>query len=196
MCSIDQRVRGDQHLVIKLSKLRQLHGRIGRDATQKDETQEARTNNEGLQECNEFRNVLAGLQRNLEIEGEYEKVFEDLETADVEIPANEERLLRAMARVGKSHRMDVSNLSSSLHQEELIDWIRELEDYIELEDIKDSQRVRLAETQLKDHAILWWKELVKDGEENGEIKITRQRVMVARLKAKFIPEDYDSELFE
>lgn len=32
--------------------------------------------------------------------------------------------------------------------------------------------------------------------ENGEMKITRWRQMVVRLKAKFIPRDYELELFK
>ena len=39
--------------------------------------------------------------------------------------------------MGKSHRMEVSNYLGSLDLEELIDWINELEDYFELENIVD-----------------------------------------------------------
>lgn len=93
------------------------------------------------------------------------------------------------------HKIKVSNCSSSFHPWDLKDMIGELEYYFELGDIIDPQRVRLAQTKLKGHATLWWKELQKDRVENGEIKITRQRVMVSRLKDKFIPEDYEIDLF-
>ena len=39
--------------------------------------------------------------------------------------------------------MEVSNLSSTLNSKDLIDWIGELEEYFELEDIGDLLRVRL-----------------------------------------------------
>ena len=42
-----------------------------------------------------------------------------------------------MAQVGKSRRMEVSNYSSFLDFEEQIDWINELDDYFELENIVD-----------------------------------------------------------
>ena len=92
--------------------------------------------------------------------------------------------------------MEVSNFSGTLTPEDLIDWIGELEDYFELEDIDDPLRVRLAQTKLKGHAALWWKELQRDREEEGEMKISRCRLMVTKLKAKFILTDYELELFK
>ena len=40
------------------------------------------------------------------------------------------------------------------------------------------------------------KELQIDREEEGELKITRWRLMVTKLKAKFIPTNYELELFK
>ena len=51
-----------------------------------------------------------------------------------------------MTQVGKSHRMEVSNYSSSLDYERPIDWINEPDDYFELENIVDMQGVRAAQT--------------------------------------------------
>ena len=84
----------------------------------------------------------------------------------------------------------------TLNLEDLIDWIGELEDYFELEEIGDLLRVRFAQTKLKGHATLWWKELQQDWEEEGEMKITRWRLMVTKLKDKFIPIDYEPKLFK
>lgn len=94
------------------------------------------------------------------------------------------------------HKMEVSNFSGNLTLEDLIDWISELEDYFELEDIEDPLRVRLAQTKLKGHATLWWKELQREREEEGEMKISRWKLMVTKLKAKFIPIDYELDLFK
>ena len=104
---------------------------------------------------NEIHIVLNGLRKNLEIEDEYEEAAKDLKLPEVEILVEEEMLLRAMTKMGKSHRMEVSNYSASLDPEELIDWINELEDYFELENIVDPQRVKLAHTKLKGHVALW-----------------------------------------
>lgn len=66
-------------------------------------------------------NTLIGARRNLEIKDVFEEAAEDLETVEAEIPPEEERLLRAMAQIGKSHRLDVFNFVGSLHIEEFID---------------------------------------------------------------------------
>ena len=54
----------------------------------------------------------------------------------------------------------------------------------------------MAQTKLKGHAALWLKELQRDREEDGEMKISRWRLMVTKLKAKFIRNDYELELFK
>ena len=92
--------------------------------------------------------------------------------------------------------MEVSNFSSTLIPKDVIGWIGELEDYFELDDIEDPLRVRFAQTKLKGHVSLWWKELQRDREEEGEMKVTRWRLMVTKLKAKFILVDYELELFK
>lgn len=66
---------------------------------------------------------------------------------------------RPRSQLKLKHKMEVSNFSITLNPEGLIDWIGELEDYFELEDIEDPLIVRLAQTKLKGHASLWWKEL-------------------------------------
>ena len=40
----------------------------------------------------------------------------------------------------------------NLKSEELIDWINELEEYFEYEDIRDPDRVKFAKAKLKGHA--------------------------------------------
>ena len=55
--------------------------------------------------------------------------------------------------------MDISNFLGTLNPRDLIDWIGELEDNFELNDIGDFLRVRLVQIKLKGHIALWWKEL-------------------------------------
>ena len=43
----------------------------------------------------------------------------------------------------------------NLNPEELIDWINELEEYFEYEDIEDPNRVKLVKEKLKGHANIW-----------------------------------------
>ena len=48
------------------------------------------------------------------------------------------------------------HFSGNLNPEELINWINELEEYFEYEEIEDLDRVRFAKAKLKGHAKIWW----------------------------------------
>ena len=49
----------------------------------------------------------------------------------------EERLFRAITKFGKRPTIEVGVFLGNLKPDELIDWINELEEYFEYEDIKD-----------------------------------------------------------
>ena len=55
----------------------------------------------------------------------------------------EERLCKAINKFGKRPTIDVGVFSRNLKSDELIDWINELEEYFEYEDIRDPNRVNL-----------------------------------------------------
>ena len=137
----------------------------------------------------------------------YKEVAKDFEATGSSVEDGIDRVERHIrirdgqfSRLGSQlklkHKMEVSNFLGTLNPEGLINWIGELEDYFELEDIEDPLRVRLTKTKLKGHAALWWKEWQRDREDEGEVKITRWRLMVTKLKAKFIPTNYELELFK
>ena len=64
----------------------------------------------------------------------------------------EERLFRAITKFGKRPTIDVGVFSRNLKPDELIDWINELEEYFEYEDIRDPDWVKFAKDKLKGHA--------------------------------------------
>ena len=90
---------------------------------------------------------------------------------------------RSRSQLKLKYKMEVSNFLGTLNPKDLIDWIDELEDYFELEEIEDPLRVRLVQIKLKGHATIWWNKLKIDREEEGELKITRWRLMVNKLMA-------------
>ena len=63
----------------------------------------------------------------------------------------EENLFKAIAKFGKRPKFDVPTFSRNLNLEELINWINELEEYFEYEEIEDPDRVRFAKAKLKGH---------------------------------------------
>jgi hypothetical protein len=123
---------------------------------------------------------------------------DDVGHREEEIPVEDaatERLLKAVARMGAKVKMDVPFYEGNLDVEELLDWIRALDTYFDYEDIEEDKKVSHAVTRLKGHAALWWDELQVDRRCQGKQKIKSWDRMIAKMKAKFIPRDYQISLF-
>jgi hypothetical protein len=109
--------------------------------------------------------------------------------------ASTERLIKAIARMSSKTKMDIPAYEGSLDAEELLDWIRALDTYFDYEDIEEDKKVRHVVTKLKGHATLWWDELQANKRSKGKQKIKSWDRMIAKMKAKFIPRDYQITLF-
>ena len=82
----------------------------------------------------------------------------------------------------KRPKFEVPTFSENLNPEELIDWINELEEYFEYEDIDDPDRVKFAKAKLKGHAKIWWQEVQLERNRKRKEKITKWEWMLAKLK--------------
>jgi hypothetical protein len=109
--------------------------------------------------------------------------------------AVDERLFRVVARIGARAKMDIPVYEGNLDVEELLDWIRALDKYFDYEDVEEDKKVKHVVTRLKGHATLWWDELQADRRCKGKQKINSWDRMVAKMKEKFIPKDYQITLF-
>jgi hypothetical protein len=109
--------------------------------------------------------------------------------------AANECLLRVIARMGARAKMDIPVYEKNLDVEELLDWIRALDMYFDYEDVEEDKKVKHVVTRLKGHAALWWDELQADRCYKGKKKIKSWDRMIAKMKAKFIPKDYQITLF-
>jgi hypothetical protein len=96
----------------------------------------------------------------------------------------DERLFRAIARIGARAKMDIPVYEGNLDVEELLDWIRALDKYFDYEDVEEDKKVKHAITRLKGHATLWWDELQADRRCKGKQKIKSWDRMVVKMKAK------------
>jgi hypothetical protein len=76
--------------------------------------------------------------------------------------AVDERLFRAVARIGAREKMEIPMYEGNLDVEELLDWIKALDKYFDYEDVEEDMKVKHAVTRLKGHATLWWDELQAD----------------------------------
>jgi hypothetical protein len=114
---------------------------------------------------------------------------------DVAEDVAEDRLLKVVSRIGAREKIEVPMYEGNLEVEELLDWVRAMDKYFDYEDIEEENMVKHAVTRLKGHATLWWDELQADRRCKGKQKIKSWDRMVAKLKEKFIPKDYQINLF-
>jgi hypothetical protein len=107
--------------------------------------------------------------------------------------------IRTILKTGRSAQRSLSRQrvrsASDLDVEELLDWIRALDTYFDYEDVEEDKKVKHAITRLKGHAALWWDELQADRRCQGKQKIKSWDRMIAKMKEKFIPRDYQITLF-
>eukprot|EP00253_Pinus_taeda_P013925 PITA_13925 len=73
-------------------------------------------------------------------------------------------------------------------------WISELDKYFENEEIRDDKKVKFAATKLKGHALLWWDNVQADRKILNKTPIRSWERMVAKLKGRFLPKDYQVDL--
>jgi hypothetical protein len=142
-------------------------------------------------ETTQRRGVGAAEFSDPEIEEEAGHAEEEVTAED----ASTERLIRAISRMSSKTKMDIPIYEGSLDAEELLDWIRALDTYFDYEDIEEDKKIRHVVTKLKGHAALWWDELQADRRSKGKQKIKSWDRMIAKMKAKFIPRDYQITLF-
>jgi hypothetical protein len=133
----------------------------------------------------------AGDLSDSESENEDEHEGEEVAAEDV----TNERLLRVVARIGAREKVDIPVYEGNLDVEKLLDWIRALDTYFDYEDVEEDKKVKHVVTRLKGHATLWWDELQADRRCKGKQKIKIWDRMIANMKAKFIPKDYQITLF-
>jgi hypothetical protein len=103
--------------------------------------------------------------------------------------------LKEVVKMGAREKMEVPMYEGNLDVEELLDWIRALDKYFDYEEIEDENKVKHVVTRLKGHATLWWDELQAERRHKGKKKIKNWDRMVAKLKDKFIPKEYQINLF-
>jgi hypothetical protein len=83
----------------------------------------------------------------------------------------------------------------NLDVEEILDWFRALDKYFYYEYIEEDKKFKHAVTRLKGNATMWWDELQAYRRCKGKQIIKRWNIMVSKMKSKFIPRDYQINLF-
>ena len=142
---------------------------------------------ETTQRCTVSAGDLSDSESEIEAEHEGEEVAAN--------NAANECLIRAIARMGAREKMDIPVYDGNMDAEELLDWIRALDTYFDYEDVEEDKKVKHVVTRLKGHAALWRDELQADRCCKGKQKIKSWDRIIAKMKVKFIPRDYQIPLF-
>ncbi|MCQ8811516.1 hypothetical protein NQU36_26265, partial [Escherichia coli] len=82
-----------------------------------------------------------------------------------------------------------------MNPEELIEWINNMEKFFDYEETEDEKKVKFAVTKLKGHATLWWDGVQVERKRLGKQPIKNWSRMVAKLRGKFLPSNYQQMLF-
>ena len=107
-----------------------------------------------------------GMNLNVRDESEDERdegqVNQEEQEEEEVLNPEEERLFKALTEIGKRPKFEVPTFLGKLNLEELINWINELEEYFEYEEIEDLDRFRFSKAKLKGHMKIWWQEVQLD----------------------------------
>ena len=83
----------------------------------------------------------------------------------------------------------------SLNPKELIDWINVIYKHFDFAEVKEDKQIRFVVTRLREHAFLWWDGVQEERILKNKARINVWRRMIAKLRGKFLPQDYKFVLF-
>lgn len=106
------------------------------------------------------------------------------------------KLLRVVLGSSSRPKPEISIYDGSLKDENLLDWISEMEKYFEYEEIDEDKRVKFVVTRLKGHAALWWDNVQAKIRKKDKPLIKNWDRMVEKMKSKLLPKDYQLTLYK
>eukprot|EP00253_Pinus_taeda_P021377 PITA_21377 len=86
------------------------------------------------------------------------------------------KVLKMLAKVGSKPKIEIPMYEGSLNAEELMDWIRSIDQYFDYEEVEDNKRVKFVVTRLKGHEAIWWDELQTSRTRKGKSKIKQLNI--------------------
>ncbi|GMY33688.1 Transposon Ty3-G Gag-Pol polyprotein [Fagus crenata] len=98
--------------------------------------------------------------------------------------------------IAKKVRVEVPDFAGKIYPQVFSDWLASLERYFEWYDMSDERRVRFAIMKLIGQAQIWWTGGEYDCRYAGQPPIVRWDDMKQKLKQKYLPCEYEDELFE
>ena len=108
----------------------------------------------------------------------------------------EMKMLRSMLGSSSRPKPSLSTYDGNLSAEGLIDWIGELDRYFDYEEVEEDKKVKLVVTRLKGHVALWWDSVQAERKKKNKVVIKSWDRMVAKMRGKLLPKDYQLGLYK
>ncbi|KAF8392551.1 hypothetical protein HHK36_022896 [Tetracentron sinense] len=94
-------------------------------------------------------------------------------------------------------KVQISNFHGEMEVEDFLDWLDSLESYFDWKEVPEEIKVKLVDAKLRGPVSIWWKHYQNDREvRGGKGKIRRWDKMKEKLKAQFLPRDYEQSLYQ
>lgn len=106
------------------------------------------------------------------------------------------KVIKMLAKASGKPKVEILVYEGSLNAEELMDWIISLDKYFDYEEVDAKQKVKFAVTILKGHATIWWDKPQTSRTRKGKYKIKKWDKMVRKMRATFMPKDYQLNIFK
>lgn len=144
--------------------------------------------------CTRMEKIETAQRRELEegVESAVEAYFKEEEDEENETT----KVIKVLVKVGGKPKVEIPVYEGSLNAEELMDWISSLDKYFDYEEVDDIKKVKFAVIRLKGHATIWWDEIQTSRTRQRKSKIKQWDKMVSKMKAKFMPKEYQLNLFK
>lgn len=104
-------------------------------------------------------------------------------------------MLKAVKGDHSDMKLDFPMYGGKMDNEEVLDWIDSLDNYFDFKEVLEDQKVKLAKTKLKGSTLTWWNYTQPKRLRRGKPKINTWDKMVAKVKAQFLPGDYEVQIF-
>jgi len=130
--------------------------------------------------------------------------IDDGYVSEPEVEATEEEVVAVTPEMGffqsvlrstTRPKTEVPIYEGGLNPEELIDWINGMEKFFDYEETEDEKKIKFVVNKLKVHATLWWDGVQVERKRLGKQPIKNWSRMVAKLRGKFLPSNYQQTLF-
>lgn len=83
-----------------------------------------------------------------------------------------------------------------LQAEGFIDWLNDVERIFDFKEVPDHAKVKLVAIKLKGRASVWWEQLRRSRDRQGNAKITDWEKMKKKMKGHFVSFGYTQTLFK